>query len=152
MEALDWDRQGQPGAEHPFVSPPFSFETKKQKAGETSKCKSQGGILDSCPVLLLHSARHAGNFLGPSGCMSATGRPNTTATMHGLGWGERGQACLKWALKDQVWELLSGFVSLNILWSRGSKATNCQNTAQVTQGSHKETKQMAKAEFTGCTS
>lgn len=84
-----------------FHPPPFSFETKTEKAGKTSKCKSWGGILDPCPVLLHHSARHA----GPSGLTSAMGKPNTTATMYGLGWGERWQVCLKQALKDQVWEL-----------------------------------------------
>lgn len=34
---------------------------------------------------------------------------------------------------------------------QGSRVTNCQNTPQVTQGSREDTKQTAKAEFTGCT-
>lgn len=68
--------------------------------------------------------------------------------------------CMGWAggkgdrpVSNKPWKIRSeSSISLNILWSKGSKATNCQNTAQVTQGSHKETKQMAKAEFTDCTS
>lgn len=34
---------------------------------------------------------------------------------------------------------------------QGSRVTNCQNTPQVTQGSREDTKQAAKAEFTGWT-
>lgn len=68
--------------------------------------------------------------------------------------------CMGWAggkgdrpVSNKPWKIRSeSSISLNILWSKGSKATNCQNTAQVTQGSCKEAKQMAKAEFTDCTS
>lgn len=149
METLDWDRQRQPGAEHPFVSPPPSPLKPRQRRQERLQSASHG-VVSSTPVLC--SCTTVPGMQGtPSVPVASQAQwAGPTPLLLCMGWaGGKGDR----PVSNKPWKIRSeSSISLNILWSKGSKATNCQNTAQVTQGSCKEAKQMAKAEFTDCTS